>query len=86
MTVNGVPVRKLGSQGLQASIQGLGCMGMSQSYKPLPGMPLANTSNTQLPYNILAMTLMWLSCTRDKNHCQMVTSATICSSSAAVLL
>lgn len=28
-----VPVRKLGSQGLEASIQGLGCMGMSWAYK-----------------------------------------------------
>lgn len=28
-----VPVRKLGSQGLQASGQGLGCMGMSFGHK-----------------------------------------------------
>jgi aryl-alcohol dehydrogenase-like predicted oxidoreductase len=31
-----VPVRKLGSQGLHASVQGLGCMGMSAFYTAAP--------------------------------------------------
>jgi hypothetical protein len=31
-----VPVRRLGSQGLQASVQGLGCMGMSFLYTAVP--------------------------------------------------
>jgi aryl-alcohol dehydrogenase-like predicted oxidoreductase len=31
-----VQVRKLGSQGLQASVQGLGCMGMSAFYTAAP--------------------------------------------------
>lgn len=33
MSAPGVPIRKLGSQGLEASAQGLGCMGMSWVYK-----------------------------------------------------
>eukprot|EP00878_Enallax_costatus_P005162 GHUV01005425.1.p1 GENE.GHUV01005425.1~~GHUV01005425.1.p1 ORF type:complete len:293 (+),score=57.39 GHUV01005425.1:920-1798(+) len=33
MSLPNVPVRKLGGQGLEASIQGLGCMGMSWVYK-----------------------------------------------------
>lgn len=32
MTLPEVPVRKLGSQGLQAAVMGLGCMGMSAFY------------------------------------------------------
>lgn len=32
MSLPDVPVRKLGSQGLTASIMGLGCMGMSWRY------------------------------------------------------
>lgn len=36
MGLPAVPVRKLGSQGLEASIQGLGCMGMSAFYTAAP--------------------------------------------------
>ncbi|KAF6256441.1 oxidoreductase B [Scenedesmus sp. NREL 46B-D3] len=36
MSLPAVPVRKLGSQGLQASVQGLGCMGMSFLYTAAP--------------------------------------------------
>jgi predicted aldo/keto reductase-like oxidoreductase len=36
MSSTAVPVRKLGSQGLQATIQGLGCMGMSAFYTAAP--------------------------------------------------
>jgi aryl-alcohol dehydrogenase-like predicted oxidoreductase len=34
MTANRVPTRELGRSGLTVSMQGLGCMGMSQSYGP----------------------------------------------------
>lgn len=37
MTLPDVPVRKLGSQGLQAACMGLGCMGMSAFYKDASG-------------------------------------------------
>lgn len=37
MTIAAVPQRRLGSQGLVASIQGLGCMGMTYSYTNTAG-------------------------------------------------
>lgn len=37
MILSDVPVKKLGSQGLQAACMGLGCMGMSALYKDASG-------------------------------------------------
>eukprot|EP00878_Enallax_costatus_P019555 GHUV01020631.1.p2 GENE.GHUV01020631.1~~GHUV01020631.1.p2 ORF type:complete len:103 (-),score=6.53 GHUV01020631.1:1744-2052(-) len=37
MTIAAVPLRRLGSQGLVASAQGLGCMGMTYSYTNTAG-------------------------------------------------